>query len=196
MKADLQADRLVQEIQRQVDSRRQALLDAADREAAEIRARAQEKARRELRRATAELRAAGRQRLQQLEAEIESAARRQAADQAQQALAAAWPQLPAALAARWQDPAARARWVDALATLAATRLAAAGRRLRHPVAWPAGEAGAIGDRLQAELQADPTLAAGLVVEADGAWVDGTPGALLADRARVEAVLRALLETAP
>jgi vacuolar-type H+-ATPase subunit H len=195
--AERQADALVSEIERQVEGRRRELLDAAAREATEIRARALDKARRQLRRTAQELLAAARRRLQQVDAEIESAARRRAADQARRALEHAWPQLPAALAARWQDPAARAAWVDAQAALAQRRLAAAGRVVLHPAAWPDPEAAALAQRLQADgaprLQRDPTLAAGLRIEADGAWVDGRPEALLADRARVEAMLRALLE---
>lgn len=187
--ASLQAQALQQALQQQAEARCRALLDAAAGEAAAIRARAHEKAGQQLRRATAELRAAARAGLRQAEAEVESARRQAQTRQARQALDEAWPQLPEALRRRWQEPAARAAWIAALVELARARLHGSTLRVRHPPAteppaWP-------GTSL--EGVPDPALEAGLVIEADGAWVDGSPAALLADRAQVEAMLRAQLE---
>lgn len=195
------ADALVEEIRRQAAAQRQAILEAAEREAAEIQARARDKARRQLRRALEELRAAGRQRVRALRAELETEARRRASGHALDSLAAAWPMLEAALARRWQDPKARRRWLEAQLALARARLPAASWLLRHPAEWGEPDRDALDALLAARgvssagLRADPGLAIGLVVEADGARLDSAPQALLADRATIEAELLAAVRTA-
>jgi hypothetical protein len=199
--AALQADALVQAIGEQVAAERQALLDAAAREAAAVRQRARDKARRQLRRALAEMRATEREQVQRLRAELETAERRQQSAQATELLTRAWPRLAEALRARWQDPDARAAWIAALLAQARARLPAAGWQLRHPAGWSASETAALRAQLQAQgaidatLQADAGLAAGLVIEVGGARLDGTPAALLADRPRAEAALLAALAAA-
>jgi len=200
--AQLQADALADEIQRRVAAQRRELLDAAAREADEIRARARVKARRQMRRAIGELRAAGRQRTQQLLAALETAARQQASQRALDALAAAWPRLSDALARRWNDADARSRWLNAQLALARSRLPAARWVLRHPAKWSAAERDALRALLEARgvtdarMQADDRVGVGLVIEADGARLDSTPQALLADRGFVEAALLAALESGP
>lgn len=193
-----QADALVRDIRRQLGSREQELLAAADREAREIRAKARDKARRQARRAIEELRAAERERTQQLLAELETARRRRTSALAQRSLALAWPQLAEALRRRWHDDAARPRWMRAQIDLARTRLPACGWLLRHPQAWRDDDRAELLALLQqsgitnATLQPDSTLTAGLVIEADGGRLDSTPAALMADRPRVEAALLAAL----
>ncbi len=93
------------------------------------------------------------------------------------------------------DDAARATWIDALLRLAVQRL---GRRAAWTLRHPPGLADALRavlaqhDVANATLVEDATLDAGLVIEADGARLDGTPAALLADRPAVEAELLAQL----
>jgi hypothetical protein len=194
--AQLQADALVAEIERQRDVQVKALLAAADTDAQALTAQAQDKARRERQRAAATLRNDARHQLRQLQASLEGEARRAASDQARQALARALPRLAPALAARWRDGPARQGWCTATADMAAARLQPGARTLRHPAEMPADEVAALASALQAQAEADPTLDAGLHVSADGAWVDATPAALLADADRVAALLRAALEGDP
>lgn len=199
--AELQAQALVQTIERQVAAQRQALLDGARMQAADIRQRAQVKARARRRRALQQMRAGESQALQQLQAEIETARRRQASVRARQALDRAWPALELAVAQRWQHADARALWLTALLQLGRARLPPAGWTVRHPGSFDDTETAALQQALQAhgvasvQLLADATLAAGLVIEVGGARLDGTAGALLADRPLVEAALLAAFETA-
>lgn len=196
--ADVQADALIESIERQVAAQEHALRADAAREAGEIRESARIKARRQLRRATLQLRATQRERWQQLHAELDTAARRQASARAQEALKRAWPRLPEALARCWADAGARGRWIDAQLAQARERLGAAAWVVRHPAAFAEAERDDLRHRLAAHgrpdatLQPDATLGAGLVIEADGARLDSAPAALLADRAAVESSLLAAL----
>lgn len=197
--AQLQADALVEEIRLKVAAQRRELLDAAGRECDEIRDRAKVKARRQLRRAIEELRALERQRRQQVRAELETAARHRASTRALEALSAAWPRLSAALSRRWSDADARSRWLDAQLALAQSRLPAGAWVLRHPAHWGADESAALRALLaargvaDARLEPDSEVDVGLVIEADGARLDSTSRALLADRGFVEAALLAALD---
>jgi vacuolar-type H+-ATPase subunit E/Vma4 len=197
----LPADALLAEIRRQAAAQQQALLDSARAEAAAITARARDKAQRQLRRTQAERRATRDDRQRQLAAELDTLARQQAAMRSRAALDTAWPQLAPALRRRWADAAARAAWVEALVAQGAARLPAQGWRLRHPVIWSADDQHVLQAALRrhgidtVEMLADDRIDAGLVIECDGVRLDGTPAALLADRARVEAELLALLATA-
>lgn len=197
--AQLQADALVEEIRLKVAAQRRELLDAAGHECDEIRDRAKVKARRQLRRAIEELRALERQRRQQVRAELETAARHRASTRALEALSAAWPRLSDALARRWSDADARSRWLDAQLALAQSRLPAGVWVLRHPAHWGADEAAALRALLaargiaDARVQPDSEVDVGLVIEADGARLDSTSRALLADRGFVEAALLAALD---
>lgn len=189
----LQAEALVAEIERQRDAQLAALREAADTDARALTAQAHDKARRERRRAAATLRDDARHQLRQLQAGLEVDARRAASDQARQALSRALPRLAPALAARWQDAAARQAWCAAAVAVAAARLQPGARTLRHPADLPADVLAWLASALQARTEADPALDAGLHVGADGAWVDATPVALLADADRVAALLRAALQ---
>ncbi|RVT52415.1 hypothetical protein [Rubrivivax albus] len=189
----LQADALVDAIAQRRDTEVAALRAAAEADAATLLAQARDKARRQRRQAAAALRDTSRQRLRQLQATQEADARAAEAARTVAALALARPLLQAALVTRWQQPAARQAWAKALAAVAGPRLAASGRVLHHPATMPADEVAALAEQLGAAPQADPALEAGLRVDADGAWVDATPAALLADRSQVDALLRAALE---
>ncbi|MDH5538765.1 MAG: hypothetical protein OEY03_05105 [Rhizobacter sp.] len=194
--AELQADTLVAEIERQVAQRRRELLKVGRAEVAEIRERAREKARRQMRRAIDEMRATQRQRTRQVQAELETAQRRQASQRAIDLLGATLPRLAEALARRWNEPAARARWIDAQIDQARERLVAHDWVVRHPAGWSDAELDALRAALQAhgvaavELQADAGIEIGLVIDAGGARLDSTPAALLADPGRVASALLA------
>lgn len=196
--AAMPADALVAELGRQAETQQRERLATAAAEAAAISERARDKALRQLRRTQAELRAMRDERQRRLAAELDTLARREAAARARAALDAAWPRLAPALQRRWADAAARATWVEALVAQAAARLPASGWRLRHPRTWSADDQRRLQAVLQGhgigavEAQADDRIEAGLVIERDGVQIDGSAAALLADRARIEAELLALL----
>ncbi len=191
-----QADVLVAEIREEVARERARILDDAAREADAIRGRARDKARRQIRRAVAEMRESGERRLAQVVAEIETARRREASMRAREALDAAWPLLRGAIERRWADDACAAAWIRAQVGLARARLRTAHWVVRHPANADAARMTTLRDALaalgvaEARLQPDANLDAGLVVEAGGARLDGTPAALLAVRSEVEAELLA------
>jgi len=191
-----QAGALVAEIREEVARERARILDEAAREADAIRGRARDKARRQMRRAVDEMRESGERRLAQVVAEIETARRREASMRAREALDAAWPLLRGAIERRWADGASAAGWIRAQVALARARLRAAHWVVRHPADADAARMTALRDALaalgvaEARMQPDASLEAGLVIEAGGARVDGTPAALLAVRSEVEAALLA------
>ena len=191
-----QADVLVAEIREEVARERARILDDAAREADAIRGRARDKARRQIRRAVDEMRESGERRLAQVVAEIETARRREASMRAREALDAAWPLLRGAIERRWADDACAAAWIRAQVGLARARLRTAHWVVRHPANADAARMTTLRDALaalgvaEARLQPDANLDAGLVVEAGGARLDGTPAALLAVRSEVEAELLA------
>ena len=82
--------------------------------------------------------------------------------------------------------------------MACARLPASGWLLRHPQIWRDDDRAGLLALLRQSgianptLRPDPTLTAGLVIEADGVRLDSTPAALMADRPRVEAALLAAL----
>jgi exonuclease VII large subunit len=199
--AEMQAQALVQTIELQAAEQCRQLLGSALAQAAGIRQRAQAKARARLHRALQQMRAGESQAAQQLQAEIETARRRQASVRARQSLDRAWPALEGAVAQRWQQADARLRWVDALLGVGRARLPPSGWTVRHPASLNADETVALQGTLMrhgvadAQLRADATLAAGLVIEVGGARLDGTPRALLADRPLVESALLAAFDTA-
>jgi hypothetical protein len=200
---ELQADALVDDIERKVAQTCRELREAAGREADAVRQRARLRARRQMRRAIQDMRAVADQRLQQARAELETEARQLARTRATAALSAAWPQLAAAIEQRWREPAARAAWIDAQIGLARTRLGPKDWTVRHPGARSEGENGALQVELQAALHArgivgavlqpDAGSSAGLIIEVGRARLDSTARALLADRSAVEAALLAALE---
>lgn len=197
-----QADALVAEIREEVARERARILDDAAREADAIRGRARDKARRQMRRAVDEMRESAERRLAQVVAEIETARRREASMRAREALDAAWPLLRGAIERRWADDASAAAWIGAQVELAHARLRAPHWVVRHPANADPARMTALRAALaapgvaEARLQPDANLDAGLVVEAGGARLDGTPAALLAVRSDVEAALLAEIARAP
>ncbi len=115
----------------------------------------------------------------------------------------AWEQLPAALAALWQQPDTRAAWVARVLASARTHLPNPARgdwRVVHAPDWPPSEQQALARTLAAEavaaprFEADAAIPAGLKVVAQGNVIDGTLAGLLADRAEIEARLLRQLES--
>lgn len=200
--ADAQADTLVAEIRARSAQAGRALLDAADAEAQAIVAAARVKAQRQLGRARADLLATRARRIAQVNAELDTQRRRRLSIEALHLLARAWPQLEAELERRWRDPAARTAWITALLDCARNRLLAREWTVRHPAELDGAALAALrallerGGVAHVTLHADAALHAGLIIEGGGARLDGTPPALLADRASVEATLLARFRLVP
>ncbi len=198
LRAEHQADALIEEIERKVDASCAAIRADAARDAEALRQRSREKARRQLQRAVAEMRATARRRTLQALAEQETARSRRAAAQAALWLTQAEPALGEAIERRWSDREARAQWIAAQIAQAGARLGGRHWTVRHPAAWRDAEVDALRSALAGSatagstLQADASLSVGLVIEADGVRLDSRPAALLADRAAVQARLLAAI----
>lgn len=114
-------------------------------------------------------------------------------------LRAAENRLPGALARRWQDPPARARWAESVLADASAVLPEGPWEIRHPPDWPAAEREraaaslAPARRAAPRFTADASVRAGLLVRAGHNVVDGSAAGLLADRAAIGARLLAHLE---
>lgn len=172
----------------------EAIVAAAEQQAAAARTQARTEARRRLREAWAEEQARSQARIAAAQAELQT--RRRLHEQAQAAawLKLAWQRLPAALQARWADAAARRAWVDAALAEARRVLAAGDWRIVHAPGWPDAERrefaarqhSAGGARLDFVEQAD--LQAGLRVVAGRNVVDATLAGLTADREEIGAGL--------
>jgi vacuolar-type H+-ATPase subunit H len=105
-------------------------------------------------------------------------------------LAQAWTQLRAALQARWQVPETRTRWVDSHLDRALHALSHRQWQIHHPRDWPVSETEAVAARLAARgitarFVADPSLDAGVRVNAGNNALDATLDGLLAERAAIE-----------
>lgn len=128
------------------------------------------------------------------------ATRRRQAEQRRAAalLALGLARLPEALAHLWRDAPTRAAWVDAVLASALGVLPHTPWRIAHPDDWPAGERQAAlarvtaGHHAELEFVADPRIAAGLRISANGIVVDGTLAGVVADRRAIGARLLGLL----
>ncbi len=177
------------------------VLDEARTGAATLRAQARAQARTLLRLSFDEQRRTLQARVAAAQARLATQQRLHEQQRSASLLALAWQQLPAALQARWAQPAARAAWVAHVLATAHARLPATGWRIVHTPDWPAAELAAAHDTLaqrghaDATFYADATLPAGLKVSAGGNLIDGSLQGLLADRAEIDAALLRRLETA-
>ena len=103
----------------------------------------------------------------------------------------------------WGDPAVQSRWLGTTLDAALKRLGSGIWRLGHPPEWEQGLADAVLSRMagsppetRLELHPDPGIHAGFRVVHEGAMVDATVNALLADRGALEGMLLGLLERTP
>jgi len=192
-----QTEGLLRRVAREQESRTFAIRSAAEEQARSIVRRARQEARARLRQAVAEERRQIERAIGERRAALDTAARRADQSAFRRLIEQAWERLPQAVAALWQDPAARGRWIDAACDSAA-------RSLRPQVSYtveletgsPADACVCARERLVAaglepvECVAVAGLGAGLRIRAGGAIVDATVAGLLASRERVEAELLA------
>ena len=112
-------------------------------------------------------------------------------------LAAAHSALQAALLQRWQQPASRQQWCEALVNAAVTTLDGKAWTVEHPADWPMSEHDALLQLVNSlcgkmpRLQAKADISAGLRICAGGTCMDATIDGLLRDRERIDAELLAL-----
>jgi hypothetical protein len=112
-------------------------------------------------------------------------------------LAAARAALQAALLQRWQQPASRQQWCEALVKAAVTTLDGKAWTVEHPADWPMSEHDALLQLVNSlcgkmpRLQAKADISAGLRICAEGTCMDATIDGLLRDRERIDAELLAL-----
>lgn len=170
---------------------RDALLEAADAQAAALRRQARAQARSRVRDAFAAARDRRQAALAAAEARRQTRERlaRQQRDSA--ALAAAWTALPLAMAERWRDQAARATWLSHALSRAARELDGARWSLRVAPGCATTELAA-GDCASHDLVIDASLRAGVRIARGGNVLDASLDGLLSDRDAVSAaVLRRL-----
>ncbi len=180
------------------DAECRTLIDAARAEAAELIGRAYRGERARLHERVAAERAGARARINAARAERDTRERAGGERANARLLAAAWPRLREVLAGRWQDPAGRRDWIDAVLAQAHRVIPAGVWTLHHAPAGPASEWQALARELTKTLDAEPRLVAdgaliaGISVECAGAMLDGSLEGLLKDRTRIESRLLALL----
>ncbi|MDO9073044.1 MAG: hypothetical protein Q7U73_07245 [Rubrivivax sp.] len=175
------------------------VLGEAQARAAALRSQAHAEARKRMRQTFVEQRRALQAQVAAAQARLATQQRLQAQQRTSLLLGLARQQLPAALQARWSQPAARAAWVARVLDVAHARLPAAGWRIVHACDWPAEElataAAGLAQRGHADpaFEADAAIAAGLKVVASGNVVDGSLAGLLAEADEIDAALLRLLE---
>ncbi len=178
------------------------ILGEARTRAAAVRSQAQAEARTRLRQTFDEQRRALQAQVAAAQARLATQQRLHAQQRSSLLLGLARQQLPAALQARWTQPAARAAWVTRVLDVAHARLPAAGWRVVHAGDWPADEAAAAAKALaqrghgDAVFEPDAGTAAGLRVVAGGNAVDGSLQGLLAETDEIDAALLRRLEDLP
>jgi hypothetical protein len=193
---EAQVQQLLQVVARHRDARCRELFAQARRDAEQVIRQAHAEARSRMHQSIQGIRETRRQRLVASEAQRQTHRRchRQEADQ--RLLAAAWPPLRKALAARWSHEPVRQQWIDLLIRQACTLLLSPDWEIEHPRDWPEQERAALQERLARLLGRPPEfvaregIGAGLRISANGTCIDGTLAGLLRDQVRIESRLLA------
>lgn len=194
-----QSEALLREIEQQTMDEARTIAEGAEREAGAIVAQAYASACRRMHDAVEELRSERGRRVARARAEQETDARMRSRQHAADAIRQAWPFLEEALDARWIEPAARLAWVEGVARHARDRLMPGTWTVEHPAAWSADEQRrfrqSLGvERVEVAFEANREITAGLRILAGQATLDATSKGLLADRAAIEALLLAEIES--
>lgn len=197
--AETQAQALIDAINARKDDERKRILNEARKEARGITRQAHRSARQRFHEAAEALRRDRAKRMDQAKAQRDTELRQRHQSALSDIVKQAWPKLTDALKARWQSAEDRETWAKGALDSAAFRLQRKGWR----VVYPAGSDDDFRDKLKnwldekevedAATEASEEIAAGLRIEADGATLDATPNALLAQTGRVQAALIAEIE---
>lgn len=189
-----QSEALAREVERQFKKETDAVIAAAERDAAAITAQARTAARGRMHEAIQELRREGARRLAGAKAQLEAERLARVQRQAAQAVRDGFPLLRNALEARWRDQQNRRQWTDAVASLCVLRLRPGAWLVEHPADWAEPEqqdfAAMIGKRDGVEVSFTPVgeLKSGLRVKADQAVLDATPKGLLAESRTIASII--------
>ncbi len=191
-----QADALKQLLEQSRNAQCRKIHDEAEAQAKDIRKRARRAARERVSKAAHEERARLERELRLVEAEIETEHRRRGRLRDSALIEAGRAALAEALAARWENPAARAEWAQAAVIEAGQVLLGRSWVLEHPASWADEEReqalAFARERLGVEIEAQAiaSLEAGLRVRTDGASVDMSVAGLLANERSLEGALLA------
>ena len=172
----------------------EAIVAAAEQQAAALLTQARTEARQRVREVFAQQRPRAQARVAAARARLQTRSRLHEQQRATAWLALGWQRLPQALRARWQDGAARRMWVDAAIDSARRVLAPGAWRVVFAAGAPECERVELAARLQRDIGAaavfveDARIDAGLRIVADGNVVDATLGGLTADRSEIGALL--------
>jgi vacuolar-type H+-ATPase subunit E/Vma4 len=186
---------LLRRLAREQDARCHRIGDEAAAQAAEIVRKARAEARARVRQSIAETRREQERALTQRRASLDTGARQRQQAALGDWLEHAWQALPAALQARWEQPASRAQWCAA-AMRAALRdlLGHDALEVEVDARWLADVAPLVTQNCPegraASVVPQPGLGAGLRIRAGHACVDATIAGLLAPRDRIAAELLA------
>jgi len=188
-----QSEALAREVERQFKKETNAVIAAAERDAAAIIAQARAAARIRVHEAIQELRREGASRLAGAKAQLEAERRARVQRQAAQAVRDGLPLLRNALEARWRDRQNRRQWTDAVASLCVLRLRPGAWLIEHPTDWSEPEqrnfTAMAGQKegIVMRFVSDGELQAGLRIKADQATLDATLEGLLADSRTIAAM---------
>lgn len=190
------AEALIARIEAETGEERTRIMAEAEAEAAAIVKAAHARARDRVHGEIEGLRRNRSEALRHETARLDTARRQLRQREARAEIEAGLPALEAAFAALWADGETRMAWVRAALAMARARFAPGAWTLEHPKTLTDEETAAIAKEIAEasghapELVADPDLVAGVRLRAGGAWIDATPGALMADREAVGAALLA------
>jgi len=197
--AQTQAQALIDAINARRDDERARVLNEARKQARAITRRAHRSARERFHEQAEELRRDRAKRMHQAKAQRDTEKRQRHQSALSDIVQQAWPKLTETLKERWQCAERRDAWAKGALDSAAFRLQRKGWR----VVYPADTDDVFRDKLKSWLdeqdvedaEAEPCeeIDAGLRIEADGATLDATPAALLAQTSRVQAALIAEIE---
>ena len=194
--SDAQAQQqLLAVVERYREEQCAALLARANDQARELVRQAYAEARARGQRGLAEVRLHYRDRIAAAQARQQTRMRQRRQQDNSALLASLWEPLRAAILSRWQEPAARRAWIDALLRTAAASLLDSSWTIEHPADWPQAEQHAVRSRVgevSVSFAPQAGMAAGLRICAGGACVDGSVDGLLKDRAYIESLLLAAL----
>ncbi len=197
--AETQAQALIDAINARKHDERKRILNEARREARGITKRAYRSVRQRFHKAAEELRRDRAKRMDQAKAQRDTELRQRHQSALADIVKQAWPKLTDALKARWQSAEDRETWAKGALDSAAFRLQRKGWRVVYPADTEDNFRDMLKDWLgekgveDAEAEASEDIDAGLRIEADGAMLDATPQALLAQKRRVQAALIAEIE---
>lgn len=189
---------LAEEVRKEVELECGEVLEAAKREVEEIVAHAFTSARARGHAAIAAMRQEGGRRLTRAEASRQTREQRLNDTRAAEALRRALPLLEPAILQRWGNEAGRRLWLEAVARHARAHLLSGDWMVEHPLDFASEDRDCLlvslkcagGDNIV--FRAAPGVKAGIRVRADGAVLDGTSDALLADQYTLKSLLLAEL----